>query len=113
MGKVAAPKRRTSYADSDPALDYLAAFDARAQLVGAGLSIGWRLAVMVLLPLFIGVQLDRRFDSSPSLTLAAFFIAIFGAGMLIYRTYQEYVAQAAEAEAAKSKRKPKKGARTK
>lgn len=89
MGKAATPKRRTTKYEDDPALDYLGAFDAKSQLLMASVNIGWRLAIMVILPLFIGVQLDKRFDSAPSITLAAFFIAIFGAGLIINKTYKE------------------------
>lgn len=107
MGK-AATRKRTTTASSDPALDHLARFGSGGMLFNASLAIGWRLAIMVLLPLFIGVQLDRRFDSAPSLTLAAFFIALFGAGMLIYRTYQEYVAETEPAAAYDKKSKKNK-----
>lgn len=104
MGKAAA-RKRTTIKNSDPAVDALAMYSARNMMVTNMMSMGWRLAVMVLLPIFIGVQLDKRFDSAPSLTLAAFFIAIFGAGLLIYRTFNELTAEAALEEAKKAKRK--------
>lgn len=104
MGK-AATRKRTTIKNSDPALDYLSMYSARNMLFTNLIGMGWRLALMVLIPIFIGVQLDRRFDSEPSLTLAAFFVAIFGASMLIYRTYAELMADAAEAERTQSKRK--------
>jgi F0F1-type ATP synthase assembly protein I len=105
MGRKAAATKRTTTKNSDPTLDYFAMFDARSMLLSNMLTMGWRLAVMVLLPIFLGVQLDKRFDSSPSLTLAAFFIAIFGAGVMIYRAYIEMTAQVAQENAKKAKRK--------
>lgn len=91
MGKAAAEreKRTTTNEGDDPAMNYLAAFDAKSQLLMASVNIGWRLALTVLIPLFIGVQLDKKFNSTPSITLAAFFIAIFGAGVIINKTYNE------------------------
>lgn len=103
MGKAAASKRTTKY-KGDPVLDQLAVIDARSMFFTNLISMGWRLALMVLVPIFAGVQLDKRFDSTPSLTLAAFFIAIFGASVMIYKTYLEMTERAALDEANKSKR---------
>lgn len=88
MGKAAAQKRTTKF-KGDPVLDQLKVVSARNMLITSLFSMGWRLAIMVLLPIFIGVQLDKKLNSAPSITLAAFFIAIFGASMLIYKTYNE------------------------
>ncbi|MFZ1324167.1 MAG: AtpZ/AtpI family protein [Candidatus Saccharimonadales bacterium] len=112
MGKAAARKKTTTSAD-DPALDYLPVFDARQMLLGNLISMGWRLLLTVLIPIFIGVQLDRKFDTSPSLTLAAFFIAIFASGTLIYKTYNELNLQAAKEEADKARKTNKKVKRSK
>ncbi|MBA2279583.1 AtpZ/AtpI family protein [Candidatus Saccharibacteria bacterium] len=108
MGKTATRKRMTSNAN-DPAQDYLTMFDARSQLVAASLNMGWQLALTVLIPLFIGVKLDQRFDTSPSLTLTALFIAIAGSAVLITRTFKDMSQQQALVDAAnKTKRKTKK-----
>lgn len=91
MGK-AGSKRKASGLDEDPIVDQFLVASAKTTLINSMIGMGWRLAVMVLLPIFVGVQLDKRFDSAPSLTLAAFFIAIFAASLLIYRTYLEMTA---------------------
>lgn len=105
MGK-AASRERTTTKNSDPALDTLAMFDARNMMVSEIVTMGWKLAVMILLPIFIGVQLDNRFGTKPSLTLAAFFLSIAGAFYLIYKTYNELMIQAAVDDAVKAKKKP-------
>lgn len=89
MGKITSLKRKRYPRYVDPVADQLPTFDAKTMLVSNMISMGWRLAIMVLLPIFIGVQIDKKLDSSPSVTLAAFFIAIFGAGMLIYKTFTD------------------------
>lgn len=94
MGK-SKPRPRKSSATSDPVLDELAVIDAKGMFYGSLLGLGWRLAIMVLLPIFIGVQLDKRFDSAPSITLAAFFVAIFGAGVMVNKMYKEINAEQA------------------
>lgn len=104
MGKAAARKRTTKF-KSDPVLDQLAAANAKSMLFANMFSMGWRLALMVLIPIFAGVQLDKKFDTSPSLTLAAFFIAVFGAGLLIARTFNEMTRQQLMEDEKAAKRK--------
>lgn len=106
MGKAKARKRNLS-TSGDPVIDELAVLDARSMFYGGLFSMGWRLAVMILLPIFVGVQLDKKFDSAPSLTLAAFFIAIFGACLMISKMYNDINAEQLLAEQKKSKKSKK------
>lgn len=106
MGKAAAQKRPTKF-KGDPVLDQLRVIDARNMLIVNIFGMGWRLALTVLLPIFVGVQLDKKFDSTPSLTLAAFFIAVFSASLLIYKTYNEMTTLQAIEDARKAKRAAK------
>lgn len=110
MGRNAAASKRSTIKNSDPAVDRLAAVGARNMLVGSMISTGWRLAIMVLAPIILGAQLDKRLDSSPTYTLAAFCIAITGSGLLIYKTYGDIQKQQLLSEAKKSKRKTRRGA---
>lgn len=107
MGKAAKTRKVRQAKFVDPALDQLAVLDARNMLVNNLFSMGWRLALTVLVPIFVGVQIDKKLDSSPSVTLAAFFIAVFGASLLIYRTYSDMTAQQLIADAKKAKRSKK------
>lgn len=79
--------------------------DAKRMLFVSTIDMSWRLALVVLVPVFIGIWADNRFDTKPSLSLAAFFLAIAGASVLIARTYKQLQAQADKTP--KSKRKPK------
>lgn len=92
---------------NDPLTDEFAMASAKNLLVGSIINMGLRLAIMILLLIFIGVKLDERFDSKPSLTLGAFFIAIFGASLLIYRTYSEMAAQTEAAPKVTRIRRPR------
>ncbi len=105
MVKTISGKRqvRAAKIESDPVADQLVAANAKNILIGNIVTMGFRLGIMVLVPIFAGVQLDKRFDSAPSLTLAAFFIAIFGSSLLIYKTYAEMAAQTAESDKVKTK----------
>lgn len=67
----------------------LAIFAARKDFVVTTVNMGWQLAITVLVPVFIGVKLDDYFDSQPSYTLAALFIAIGMAVMVVARTIKQ------------------------
>lgn len=64
----------------------LAVLSAKQQFVSSAMSMGWQMAGMVLIPVFIGVQVDKRLDSTPSYTLAALVIAIGGAVAIVNKT---------------------------
>lgn len=100
-----AVRRKTTKFKGDPVVNELAVINARGMFFSNLLGMGWRLALIVLVPIFAAVQLDKKFDSKPSLTLAAFFIAVFGAGMLIARTYNDMARQQALDDAKAAKRK--------
>ncbi len=106
MGKKAARKSTTS-GEHDPAMDYLEAFDARSQLISASIGLGWQLALMVLVPIFIGVQVDRYFDTSPSFTLTALFLAVAGSIVIITRAFKDINQQQAKLKPFKNKRAKK------
>lgn len=106
MSKSAVRKKTTKF-KGDPVAAQLAVVNARGMMVSNIIGMGWRLALMVLVPIFAAVQLDKKFDTKPSLTLAAFFIAVFGAGMLIYKTYNQMQAEQLLADAKKIQAKDK------
>lgn len=87
MGKIAKRLKRPTSKTGDPVVDQLAVVDAKNMLFSNLIGMGWRLAIMILVPIFIGVQIDKKFDTKPSYTMAAFFIAVSGASLLIYKTY--------------------------
>lgn len=75
MGKAAAKDKTTTPAQSELERS-LAAFTARQDFLNAALNMGWQLAITIIVPVFIGVKLDDRFNTSPSYTLAALFLAV-------------------------------------
>lgn len=109
MGKTAATKKTTSTEDAAQA--YMAAFDAKSKFFAATLGMGWRLALTVLIPLVAGIQLDKRFSSSPSYTLAGFMLAVAGGAVVVWNSVKEVTAEQAEMDAEIKKSKTtKKGA---
>lgn len=64
----------------------LAAFAAQKTFVTSSINMGWQLAFTVLVPLIIGVKLDKHYHTTPSYTLAALFISIGFVVLVVART---------------------------
>lgn len=88
MNKAAAPRKTTTKAGDDIER-WTKAASAKQQFATSTLDMGWQMALMVILPVLLGVWLDSKFDTSPSLTLVALFIAISGSAWVIYKTVSE------------------------
>ena len=65
------------------------AFDAKQRFLASVLNMGWRLAVTFLAPVIIGAWLDYRYDTTPSLTLTALFVAVAASVVVIRNTVKE------------------------
>lgn len=103
MGKAAATKPTTSAeADIQRAIKTL---NAKQQFIGATMNMSWRLALTVVIPVVAGIKLDQRFNTTPSLTLAGFFLAVFGACMAVWGTVKEVNKLQAEEDKQTNRRK--------
>jgi F0F1-type ATP synthase assembly protein I len=87
--KVAKKRKGPSSKTEDPALAYLPEFNAQSQLMGSMLNVGWRLALTVLIPVFIGIWADNKFGTKPSFTITALFIAVAVSSVVIYQMYKD------------------------
>ncbi len=88
MGKTAAKNKTTKVAQDE--IERLAqATSAKQQFVSSALDMGWRLALTVIVPVFLGTWLDNRYHTSPSYTLVALFIAIAGACVVVWKTIKD------------------------
>lgn len=86
MGKAAAKGKKTTTSALNDIERSTAAFTASQQFVNSTISMGWQMALMVIIPVVIGVKLDDHFKTQPSYTLAALFLAVGGAAMIVSRT---------------------------
>jgi F0F1-type ATP synthase assembly protein I len=59
---------------------------AKQQFLDAALNMSWQLAVTIIVPVFIGAQLDKRFKSEPTWTLVALFLAVAMAAGVVVKT---------------------------
>jgi len=104
MKRAAANKTTTVDDDLQRLMD---AQVARTQFFGATINLSWRLALTVIIPVFIGVWLDKKFDSSPSFVLTSLMLATVGACVAIWSTVKEVNQLQAEEDKKKTKRRRK------
>jgi F0F1-type ATP synthase assembly protein I len=61
----------------------------KSQFVGLALQMGWQLAVVVLIPIIAGAQLDKVFDTSPVLLCIGLALALLGTVAVMWATMQK------------------------
>lgn len=57
-----------------------------AILLIAALDMSWRLAIVVLVPIVGGFELDKHWGISPALTIVGFLLAMVGVFVILRRT---------------------------
>lgn len=109
MNKAAAKRTTTTSAESglEQLIDASASQMARSRILGSLMTMSWRLAVAILIPIFVGLKLDDHFNSRPSYVLAGFMLAIALASYMIYAEYQEIQSDQAAQDALSSQRSRK------
>lgn len=50
--------------------------------------MSWQLAIVVLVPIIGGFELDKKLDIVPVLTIAGFFVAMAGMGLVVWHQLQ-------------------------
>lgn len=56
--------------------------------VSMALDMSWRLAIVVLVPIIGGFQLDQHLHDTPLLTICGFLIAMAGTGIVMWQVLQ-------------------------
>lgn len=54
----------------------------------AAMNMSWQLAIVVLVPVIGGFELDKKLDTLPALTVVGFFIAMAGMAYICWRQLQ-------------------------
>lgn len=84
MGKAA--KKTTSIEDWEKSFVIKS---AKRMYASAVVSLGWQLALAVLVPVIIGNWLDNRYKTGSSYTLAALILSACGAIYIVNKTVKE------------------------
>ncbi len=58
--------------------------------IGGVLDMSWQLAIVVLVPIIGGYELDKHFHTSPDLIIIGFVVAMLGTFVVIKRMFLEY-----------------------
>jgi len=56
--------------------------------VSMALDMSWRLALVVLVPIIGGFELDKKLDTTPLLSIVGFGLAMIGTGLIMWQTMQ-------------------------
>ncbi|HXE09935.1 MAG TPA: AtpZ/AtpI family protein [Verrucomicrobiae bacterium] len=62
--------------------------EARQQFLVAAANMSWQLAIVVLVPVIGGFELDKKFDTLPALTIVGFILAMVGMAAVVWRQLQ-------------------------
>jgi F0F1-type ATP synthase assembly protein I len=88
MSKTAAQSARPQYEGDTQNSAPIDSSRQKSQFVQLALQMGWQLAVVVLVPVIGGVQLDKAFNTAPVLLLLGFGVAVVGSILVMWRTMQ-------------------------
>jgi F0F1-type ATP synthase assembly protein I len=61
-----------------------------AQFFGAALTMSWQLAMVVLIPVLGGFELDKKLHTQPFLTIVGFLLAFGAVGYVVKRQLQHF-----------------------
>lgn len=78
-----------------------------AVFVTMALDMTWRLAIAILVPVIGGYELDKRLNTSPTLIIIGFVVAMVGMGVIMWQTMQTANRQPVPKLSAAEKRKIK------
>ena len=70
----------------------------RMMFVGAVLDLTWQMAIVVLVPIIGGYELDKALKTSPALIIIGFVLAMAGTFLVLRRTLNRYSDQAGPKE---------------
>ncbi|MGH7193050.1 MAG: AtpZ/AtpI family protein [Candidatus Saccharimonadales bacterium] len=57
----------------------------RREFFAAVMDLSWQMALVVLVPIVGGFELDQKFGISPTLTIAGFIVALAGMSLVVRR----------------------------
>ena len=63
-----------------------------AQFLSATLTMSWQLAIMVLIPIVGGFELDKKLHTKPFLTIVGCLLAVAGVVNVVWRQYKVVMA---------------------
>lgn len=62
----------------------------RHVFIAAVTNLTWQMAVVVLVPIVGGIQLDKKFETTPLLTIIGFIVTTLAVGVVLWRQLQQF-----------------------
>lgn len=84
MDSSTAPKKKTSPAPGEKK-DSIDTVQLRTTFIAAALSMGWQLAVVVVVPIVGGYYLDQHFHTAATWEIVGFIVALLGFIVVVRR----------------------------
>jgi F0F1-type ATP synthase assembly protein I len=88
MTKTTAPSTTPSPTPGDNQSSKGGSTNPRAEFIVAALNMSWQLAIVVLVPIIAGYELDKKLGTVPSLTVLGFLLAMAGMALVVWRQMQ-------------------------
>lgn len=89
MKQTTAPKTPSPTKEgTEPAARVERSDNYRKEFFGAAMNMSWQLAIVVLVPIIGGFELDKKLDTLPALTIVGFFLAMAGMAAVVWRQLQ-------------------------
>ena len=70
----------------------------------ASLTMGWQLAIVVLVPILLGFRADKHFGTLPLWTSVGFLLAMSGMTVVVWRQMQLFSPKITQADIANAKK---------
>jgi hypothetical protein len=83
------PNKKTSPAVSEKS-DPLGAVEIRSTFIAAALSMGWQLAVVVVVPIVAGYYLDQRLNVAAAWEIVGFVVALLGFVVVVRQQLNDF-----------------------
>lgn len=65
-------------------------YNPTSEFIAAALNMSWQLAIVVIVPILVGSQMDKRLDLTPTMTVLGFIVAMAGTGYIMWKQMQLY-----------------------
>ncbi len=90
MKQTTAPRTTPSPkgGEKQPIAAVNSAKNPKTEFLMAALSMSWQLAIVVLVPIIGGFELDQKLNTLPALTIVGFLVAMAGMGAVVWRQLQ-------------------------
>jgi len=86
MGNTKAASKTTSVEQDAQSL--ISVFEARKLFLTSTIDMSWKLALSIILPLGLGIKLDKTYDTEPLFIFVGLVIGVIAGGLVVWKSVQ-------------------------